>query len=63
MKKKSKINIAETLKEGIDATCAKCGGDAKIYAGGLFCKNCSPPGMEDFVKTFYKTNGGYRRIN
>lgn len=54
--------VQESLNNGIDATCMKCNGDAKIYPGGLFCQNCSEPGMLDFVKSYSKTNGGYQKI-
>lgn len=50
------------LQNGIDATCAVCGADSKIYPGGLYCPNCTPEGMLEFLKTYSKTNGGYQKL-
>lgn len=58
---RKKLEASELLA-GLTATCSKCWGEATLYPGGLFCPNCSPPGMEDFVRSFIKTNGGYQRI-
>lgn len=61
-RKKFWDGVLKELDKGIDAICLNCEGNAKIYPGGLFCPNCSPPEMLEFVKIFRKTNSGYERI-